>query len=289
MPVKIVERLGLPCAYRGVGTSGNIRWHSSLITINRRRSAARLPVLLTSGVAPAGGVRGGSHRTALRARRRATADRSADTQRAGPAVGARCGHAAVDTHHPKSRVDRSRLRTPRARKSDSRRRRCRQRRGAPRRQRRGGTVRLGITPPVVPVLAPHLAAALQSRAPDITLEVRRMWQPDLINAIAEGTVDVAITCGLLSEPPGVIGEVFCAETFMVALRTTHRFATRDSVSFADLAHDRLGFPNESLFPAWASAQRQALTNTAIAPPTVELTRATSVPSDGLSNPPSTGF
>ena len=97
-----------------------------------------------------------------------------------------------------------------------------------------------------------------------------MWQPDLINAIAEGTVDVAITCGLLSEPPGVIGEVFCAETFMVALRTTHRFATRDSVSFADLAHDRLGFPNESLFPAWASAQRQALTNTAIAPPTVEL-------------------
>jgi DNA-binding transcriptional LysR family regulator len=75
-----------------------------------------------------------------------------------------------------------------------------------------------------------------------------MWQPDLINAIAEGTVDVAITCGLLSEPPGVIGEVFCAETFMVALRTTHRFATRDSVSFADLAHDRLGFPNESLFP-----------------------------------------
>jgi len=152
-----------------------------------------------------------------------------------------------------------------------------------------GTVRLGITPPVVPVLAPHLAAALQSRAPDITLEVRRMWQPDLINAIAEGTVDVAITCGLLSEPPGVIGEVFCAETFMVALRTTHRFATRDSVSFADLAHDRLGFPNESLFPAWASAQRQALTNTAIAPPTVELTRATSVPSDGLSNPPSTGF
>ena len=47
MPVKIVERLGLPCAYRGAGTSGNIRWHSSLITINRRRSAARLPVLLT--------------------------------------------------------------------------------------------------------------------------------------------------------------------------------------------------------------------------------------------------
>jgi len=47
-----------------------------------------------------------------------------------------------------------------------------------------GTVRLGITPPVVPVLAPHLAAALQSRAPDITLEVRRMWQPDLINEAA---------------------------------------------------------------------------------------------------------
>ena len=153
-----------------------------------------------------------------------------------------------------------------------------------------GTVRLGITPPVVPVLAPHLAAALQSRAPDITLEVRRMWQPDLINAIAEGTVDVAITCGLLSEPPGVIGEVFCAETFMVALRTAPIASPRETAShlpiwpttasvfrtnpFSPHGHRRNGRPS----PTPPSHHRPS-----------NLTRATSVPSDGLSNPPSTGF
>lgn len=58
-----------------------------------------------------------------------------------------------------------------------------------------GTVRLGITPPVAPVLSPHLTAALGRAAPDVRLEVQRMWLPDLERAIAEGAVDVAITCG----------------------------------------------------------------------------------------------
>jgi DNA-binding transcriptional LysR family regulator len=134
----------------------------------------------------------------------------------------------------------------------------------------GGTVRLGVTPPVVPVLAPHLAGALRRGAPDVTLQVRKMWQPDLAKAIADGTVDVAITCGLVSEPPGVVGEVFCAEHFMVGLRNTHRLAGRERLALTELARDRLGVHSESLFPAWASSQRQALRNVGISPPTVEL-------------------
>jgi DNA-binding transcriptional LysR family regulator len=64
-----------------------------------------------------------------------------------------------------------------------------------------GTVRVGIVPPVAPVLAPHLVEALLQRAPEVELVVRRMWAPDLARAVAEGTVDVAITCGLVPDRP----------------------------------------------------------------------------------------
>ncbi|MDT5047462.1 MAG: hypothetical protein QOG75_3336 [Mycobacterium sp.] len=133
-----------------------------------------------------------------------------------------------------------------------------------------GTVRLGITPPVAPVLAPHLVAALQDHAPDVQVVVRRMWAPDLAKAISEGTVDVAITCGRVLDPPGVVGESFCAETFFVVLRDDHRLADQHSVALADLARDRLGIPSDALFPAWAHAQRQALDDAGVSPPTSEL-------------------
>ncbi|MEE6134838.1 LysR family transcriptional regulator [Mycobacterium sp. 050128] len=133
-----------------------------------------------------------------------------------------------------------------------------------------GTVRLGITPTVAPVLAPHLAVALQAAAPEVELIVRRMWLTDLDRAVADGTVDVAITCGLVPDPPGVVGEVFCGEPLLVELRTDHRLATRDTVALADLAGETLGMHSEALFPAWALAQRQALAAAGASPPTVEL-------------------
>jgi DNA-binding transcriptional LysR family regulator len=133
-----------------------------------------------------------------------------------------------------------------------------------------GTVRLGITPPVAPVLAPHLGHALRDHAPDVTLVVRRMWLPDLAKAVADGTIDVAITCGLVPDPAGVVGEVFCGEPLLVVLRAAHRLADQDSVTLADLVRDRLGVPSDALFPAWALAQRQALDDAAISPPVVEL-------------------
>ena len=133
-----------------------------------------------------------------------------------------------------------------------------------------GTVRLGITPPVAPVLAPHLTDALSHRAPDVDLVTRRMWAPDLARAITDGTVDVAITCGRVADPPGVVGETFCAEPLVVVLREDHRLAVQASVRLGDLNRDRLGMPSDTLFPAWALAQQQALDDADVSPPTIEL-------------------
>lgn len=141
--------------------------------------------------------------------------------------------------------------------------------------RRVATVRPGPSgwascPNVEPVLAPHVADALQRHAPNVTLEVRRMWPPDLQLAVADGTVDVAITCGFVADPPGVVGEVLCGESVLVALRSTHRLAERDSIAWTDLVGESFGIPSASLFPDWSSAQRRVLDRAGISPPMVEL-------------------
>lgn len=133
-----------------------------------------------------------------------------------------------------------------------------------------GSVLMGITPPVATILAPHLRDAMLAEAPDVELSVQRMWLPELMRSVAEGSVDVALTCGLIPQPDGVVGEVFCGEPLLVALREDHRMAAGDAVTLAELAHDVLGVPSDSLFPAWALAQRQALASAGIAPPSVVL-------------------
>jgi DNA-binding transcriptional LysR family regulator len=131
-------------------------------------------------------------------------------------------------------------------------------------------VRLGVIPSVMPVLTPHIADALRRHAPDITLDVRRMWPPDLLHAVADGTVDVALNCAHVVDPPGVAGEVFCGEGAVVALRRGHRLADRDTVAWTDLARERFGIPSAHLFPDWSAAQRRVLDQAGICPPIVEL-------------------
>jgi len=133
-----------------------------------------------------------------------------------------------------------------------------------------GTVRLGITPPAAPVLAPHLINLFAAEAPQAAVKLQRMWLPELLGAVVTGDIDVALTCGLVPEPAGVATEVFCAEPLLVGLRPDHRLASRDTIALSELGREVLGTAPEALFPAWALAQRQALDAARVAPPTTEL-------------------
>ncbi|MBJ7337291.1 LysR family transcriptional regulator [Mycolicibacterium sp.] len=133
-----------------------------------------------------------------------------------------------------------------------------------------GTVRLGVTPPVVPTLTPHLTAALRREAPDVELVVQRMWLSDFHSAIPDGIVDVTITCGLVPDPPGVISEVFCAEPLVVSVRPDHRFAGRQKVSLEEMSVETLGLRSADLYPSSPMAMRQVLEAAGISPPTIEL-------------------
>jgi len=83
-----------------------------------------------------------------------------------------------------------------------------------------------------------------------------MWLPSLADALRNGDIDVAITCGLIPDPAGVATEIFCAEPLLVGLCPDHRLAGQDTIALSDLAHDVLGATPETLFTTWALAQRQ---------------------------------
>jgi DNA-binding transcriptional LysR family regulator len=97
-----------------------------------------------------------------------------------------------------------------------------------------------------------------------------MWLPALSRAVAAGDIDVAITCGIIPEPDGVVGEVFAAEPLLAGLRPGHRLVGRAAVSLAELAQEVLGRPRENLFPAWALSQQQALEQAGVHPPSIDL-------------------
>jgi len=133
-----------------------------------------------------------------------------------------------------------------------------------------GSVRLGITPPVAPVLAPHLIERFARDAPLVSVEVRRLWLPNLMSDLAAGKIDVAVTCGVIGAPDEVASRELCGERLLVGLRAEHRLAQQQQISLAELADDALGISSEQLFPAWVLTQRQALQAANVSPPTVEL-------------------
>ena len=136
-----------------------------------------------------------------------------------------------------------------------------------------GALRLGVTPPVTPVLAPHLVAALAETAPGIAVDLRQLWLPDLHAALVEGSIDVGVTPGGAQPPTGIHSRPFACEPLMVGVRASHRLADRSSVMIEELRGDVLGLASEALFPAWVQAQHAVLRSAGIRPPTAPLLAA----------------
>lgn len=133
-----------------------------------------------------------------------------------------------------------------------------------------GTVRIGITPPAGPVLAPYLLDRMADEAPRVTVDLRRMWLPALSAALAADEIDACLTCGLPPPRPGLSSELVAAEELLVGLRAAHPLSSRESVALGELAGEVLGMPPAALFPAWAACVTRVLEDTGLHPPTAEL-------------------
>ena len=135
----------------------------------------------------------------------------------------------------------------------------------------GETVRLGITPPAAPVIAPYLARRFTAAAPEFSLDVQRMWLPALGTALQQGTIDLALTCGPLGvDSAELVTAEIGSEPLLVGLRTGDRLAGEQRVELTLLAGRTLGMHPKHLFPAWHAAEQAILRAASVRPPTAEL-------------------
>jgi DNA-binding transcriptional LysR family regulator len=135
-------------------------------------------------------------------------------------------------------------------------------------------VRLGITPPAGPVIAPHLARRFTASHPELSVEIQRMWLPALAAALQAGTIDAALTCGELgtNDPTLTTAEVG-SERLLIGLRAAHPLTAEASIDLHRLGHRILGIHPAHLFPAWHAVQRQILAVANLTPPMAELNDA----------------
>ena len=134
-----------------------------------------------------------------------------------------------------------------------------------------GVIRLGITPPAAPVLAPFLVERFAASRPGISVEVERMWLPDLAAALGACSIDVAITCDHLGIDDAVVAtRALGSEPLLVGLRADDPLADAKSVRLEQLGGRALGMHSPHLFPAWNRALQAILDDAGLSPPVVEL-------------------
>ncbi|WP_331749408.1 MULTISPECIES: LysR substrate-binding domain-containing protein [unclassified Streptomyces] len=82
-----------------------------------------------------------------------------------------------------------------------------------------------------------LLTAFASRHLGCTVQIRAMGYNDPFSALRRGTIDVLLAWLPIREPDLTVGPVVCTEPVVLCVSSTHRLATRRSVSYEDLADE----------------------------------------------------
>jgi DNA-binding transcriptional LysR family regulator len=115
-----------------------------------------------------------------------------------------------------------------------------------------------VTPPAARTLVPCLLRQFAIQAPLVSVEVQKMWRPDLDAALDDGSIDAAIILGVDNARKGRRSQVLWSQSLVIGVRSDHRYARRSSIALWELSSETLGLASPDLFPAWAQIQRMAL-------------------------------
>ncbi|MBB3050494.1 DNA-binding transcriptional LysR family regulator [Prauserella isguenensis] len=96
------------------------------------------------------------------------------------------------------------------------------------------TLRLGFVTASAGPRARDIIAELRHRAPDMSVERVELPWPRQASAVRDGHVDASLVRPPISDTTGLRLDVVDREPRVVALPATHRLATRDAVTLADL-------------------------------------------------------
>jgi DNA-binding transcriptional LysR family regulator len=123
-----------------------------------------------------------------------------------------------------------------------------------------GLVRVGSGPMSGSTDVPTIAAAVNQKYPDITLEVVESWDTELASALIAGDIDIAIGWHLEidGEP---IRRVLRREPYTVVVGDGHRLADRPRVALAELRGDTFRFLARRFAPNYYDAVLRAVGST----------------------------
>lgn len=99
-------------------------------------------------------------------------------------------------------------------------------------------LRLGIIPTISPYLLPRISRGMKHSLPEVRILLQEAYTTELVRAVRNGTIDVAILSTPIKEP--VLKEVeIYSEPFYLAVSNAHRFAKRKSIQLKDLEQEKL--------------------------------------------------
>jgi LysR family hydrogen peroxide-inducible transcriptional activator len=106
-----------------------------------------------------------------------------------------------------------------------------------------GPLHVGVIPTVAPYLLPSMLPAVHEQAPELQLHVHEDQTDRLLDALAAGTVDVAIMAMPVKDPR-VSTESLYDEDFVLAVPADHPWAGTSNVSPSQLRDEELLFLDE---------------------------------------------
>jgi LysR family hydrogen peroxide-inducible transcriptional activator len=106
-----------------------------------------------------------------------------------------------------------------------------------------GPLHLGVIPTIAPYLLPSILPAVGAQAPDLHLHVHEDQTDRLLEALAKGSIDVAVMA-LPVDDARVRTERLYDEDFVLAVPSGHAWAGRDDVEPAQLRDEDLLFLEE---------------------------------------------
>ncbi|MEO0915337.1 MAG: LysR family transcriptional regulator substrate-binding protein, partial [Pseudomonadota bacterium] len=100
-----------------------------------------------------------------------------------------------------------------------------------------GTISLGVMCTIAPVNLISLINHMNTRVPDLRIELREGAGRDVLGHLLEGSIDVALL-GLPDYPKEVSTTPLFEERFVVSLPPGHRLEGQETVTFRDLDGER---------------------------------------------------
>jgi DNA-binding transcriptional LysR family regulator len=103
---------------------------------------------------------------------------------------------------------------------------------------RAGHLRIGASPSNADVCLPEACSRLLMEAPKITVNVAVLDNDALLPMLREGNLDIAITHTRQTVLPDITMERLREDEFVVYCASSHRLASRKSITVQDLAQER---------------------------------------------------